>query len=542
MSGTHNILVISDLHLGEDLTAVASVQMTRDLRVAEAQLVEFLRKYTRRRADGKPWRLVINGDMVDFLGICVMPDSESTAYAADEHEYGMGRRRAAAGARVAAVLAHHTGFFRALAGFVAAGNAVEILVGNHDTELHWPEVCEALRQGVVDAWLAMPASRRTGAADAQAVAGRIGFHEWFYYEPGVAWIEHGHRYDECCSYQYNLHPVDDADGTIITNVDGAAMRHLVNPFSEASPHGSEQWSALGFLRFGFTQGAAIAWRLARGYYRFTAGLIREWRVLRESRSRSSRRAAHRQALSALAAESGLALGDLAALDRLQRTPVISNLRRLMQVLMLDKVLCWAAVVLLMLATIITLPLWTWLPVSLVAGVGADRLCTFLHRDRSVDPSVTLSMVPARILQRVDARYVVFGHTHLPVARPISALSALSSSRMSAAPAAGWYFNTGTWVPSGKQGLLGSFTHVVIRCKPDGEIEGRLCQWRDGASRAFDPEAVVQTNRPAASIPGPRVPVPSVSSVPINMPGQSWTRHGRPPVAVDPAAVGTQAQA
>lgn len=488
MSGTHNILVISDLHLGEDLTAVASPQMTRDLRVAEAQLVEFLARYTRRRADGKPWRLVINGDMVDFLGVCVLPDGDSAASTADEREYGVGRRRAVACARVAAVLARHPRFFRALAGFVAVGNAVEILTGNHDTELHWPEVCEALRQGVVDAWLAMPASRRPGAASARDVGERVRFHPWFYYEPGVAWIEHGHRYDECCSYQYNLYPVDDADHTINANVDSAAMRYVVNPFSEELPHGSEQWSMRGFLRFASTLGAAGAWRLVRNYYRFAASLFGEWRVLRRPAPRRSRREAHRQALAALAASTPLAARDVAALDRMQRSPVITHVRRLMQVLMLDKVMCWAAMLLFLVVSIVALPLWSWVPVSLVAGVSAQRLSTRLQRGRAVDPSVPLSMVPARILERVDARYVIFGHTHQPVARAI-----LSSG------SAAWYFNTGTWVPSGKQGLLRSFTHVVIRCKPDGEVEGRLCQWRDGASRVFDPEAASQASRPKAVV-------------------------------------------
>ena len=41
----------------------------------------------------------------------------------------------------------------------------------------------------------------TGASD--LVSPRVRFHPWFYYDPGVAWIEHGHQYEASNSF-----PVD----------------------------------------------------------------------------------------------------------------------------------------------------------------------------------------------------------------------------------------------------------------------------------------------------------------------------------------------
>jgi hypothetical protein len=72
---------------------------------------------------------------------------------------------------------------------------------------------------------------------------------------------------------------------------------------------------------------------------------------------------------------------------------------------------------------------------------------------------------------VDAKFVTFGHTHEPVARQLENGS--------------WYFNTGTWVPTGKPGLLRAFTHLVVQHTESGP-EAQLCQWRDGGSRAFTP--------------------------------------------------------
>ena len=98
--------------------------------------------------------------------------------------------------------------------------------------------------------------------------------------------------------------------------------------------------------------------------------------------------------------------------------------------------------------------------------------TLIRRGRIIDPTVPLMLMPARLLRHIDAKYIVFGHTHEPVA------DKLGDDR--------WYFNTGTWFPSEKPGLLRSFTHLVIRHRGDAAV-AELCQWRDGASRAFTPD-------------------------------------------------------
>ena len=41
--------------------------------LVERELVAFFEHYSRRRQDGLPWRLVINGDMVDFISVCLSP-------------------------------------------------------------------------------------------------------------------------------------------------------------------------------------------------------------------------------------------------------------------------------------------------------------------------------------------------------------------------------------------------------------------------------------------------------------------------------------
>src|SRR5688572_15114358 len=55
MRTSYNVVVISDLHLGEDLSIDASEQSRRDVAMASAAAADFLIHLTQRRVDGLPW-------------------------------------------------------------------------------------------------------------------------------------------------------------------------------------------------------------------------------------------------------------------------------------------------------------------------------------------------------------------------------------------------------------------------------------------------------------------------------------------------------
>src|SRR5437870_2975237 len=83
-----NILVISDLHLGEDVRPHSMGYLRRIIRL-ERELENFLAHYTRSYHDGRPWRLIINGDMVDFMSICLLP-AKGESKNAEEERFGLG--------------------------------------------------------------------------------------------------------------------------------------------------------------------------------------------------------------------------------------------------------------------------------------------------------------------------------------------------------------------------------------------------------------------------------------------------------------------
>jgi hypothetical protein len=446
----------------------------------ERQLIEFLRHHTYTRLDGKPWRLIANGDMVDFLGICLLPNGEHEA-TPDEIIYGLGRRPRVARQKMEAVVERHASVFRALARFIGAGNALDIIAGNHDVEFHWKAVQSAFKEGVRRAWEDLQLSRGRASTDSQRIADGISFHPWFFYEPGVVWVEHGHLYDENCSFQFALAPACQDSKEVDVNVDAAASRYVINRIPEAD-HGQENWSGMGYLRWAWGLGARGAFQLAKSYYAFSA------RLLAARRQRANmpgagevRRERHRERLRKLCEKWSLEESTLDAIDELRKRPVVNNLWRLLQVLMIDKIVLGAGALLVLMVLFWSMPLsWGMLAAGGVLGT-AWAANKYLSRGRNVDPTGPLLIVPDRILRHVDARYVVFGHTHDPLAIQLDN--------------GGTYFNTGTWFPDELPGLLRSFTHVVIRHGKDGP-HAELCQWRDGASRVFTPGYTVRFPMPA----------------------------------------------
>src|SRR5947208_450612 len=109
-----NILVVSDLHLGEDLRPTgANVSYLRHLVGLERELQSFLAHHIEHRVDGRPWSLVINGDMVDFMSVMILPDVESSPQDNDAEDrlYGLGFGERQSQKKLEQVIVRHKGVF-----------------------------------------------------------------------------------------------------------------------------------------------------------------------------------------------------------------------------------------------------------------------------------------------------------------------------------------------------------------------------------------------------------------------------------------------
>src|SRR5262249_53686999 len=141
--------------------------------------------------------------------------------------------------------------FSRLAEFVAAGNELVVVVGNHDVEFQFPGV---QRRFVQQLRARMPDS----AAD--AAVPRIRFCPWFYYEEERVYVEHGHEYDEYCSFDYQLHPVDE-QGDVGLSIAHAGSRYFTNLVPSIDPAVAETWGFLDYMRWVWGQGSRTAARL-----------------------------------------------------------------------------------------------------------------------------------------------------------------------------------------------------------------------------------------------------------------------------------------
>jgi UDP-2,3-diacylglucosamine pyrophosphatase LpxH len=267
-------VLVSDLHLGGGPEAAAAGPGFADPFDRDEAFTQFL-AYLRRRDERRPYRLVLLGDTLDFLRVPV-PGPRTGLYARDDAE---------AIGQLDRIHAAHPTVFGGLAGTLASGAGVDVVLGNHDVELARPAVRDRLRGLLSD----------DHGCPAEALR-LLRFHPWGYHVPRVLYAEHGNHYHDINTFDRPLHP----------------FRRGGLPERPAA-------ARLGGLR-----------RLASG--RATRLRIRDALadLLPRRRLDSAAASAYRSRLPAYAAELGLAVQVVARLHELGGTSVLRILRRLLR--------------------------------------------------------------------------------------------------------------------------------------------------------------------------------------------------------------------
>jgi UDP-2,3-diacylglucosamine pyrophosphatase LpxH len=459
-----NLLVISDLHLGEDLKPTEThVAFLRHLARLERELEAFLEHYTQHRLDDRPWRLVVNGDMVDFMSIMILPAPGSASV--DEQQFGLGHGEAQSAAKLARVFERHAGVFRRLGQFVQAGNQLVIVVGNHDVEFFYPAVqrcfndrLTALALGAADAADADPAAE-------QRFRESIRFCPWFYYEEDLVYVEHGHQYDGYCSFDYQLYPVEAARGVTLS-IAHACIRYFSNLVPTLDPHCGETWGFIDYMKWASAHGMRGVIRIFHTYGFLIWKALELWSQLTDRQSDQERSERHRRSVTELAGRYQIAVDKLEALDRLRCAPVLKRLFAILSTLFLDRMLVGALASLGAALALAIAPGWHRKIVIAVGLAGIGVLTNWwLGKKRALPSPYALRLVPEAIWRIMRAPFIVLGHSH-------------AIERIELA-GGGIYFNTGTWADS----VDSNFPHLIIR--PATEPEAELRIWRDGISAPWE---------------------------------------------------------
>jgi UDP-2,3-diacylglucosamine pyrophosphatase LpxH len=455
-----NLLVLSDVHLGCDLVQHARPDAPargEASRRRDRELVAMLDWYRKRRRGRRPWRLVFAGDLVDFVGMSVSaaPDEIETELTDEEREHGLGSAVDHTIAKLRRVAENHREVFVALARFVASGNELSIVRGNHDVDFHWKPVQEELCALL--------------ARHARIDAARIEFVDWFYYEEGRVYIEHGHQYDDYCAQDHVLHPVLPSDPRrSYRSLSDILLRYVVRPTRGMLESGHEHSTALDYLRFALRLGSSGTLALGRRFLIAVAALVAVWR---EHFSEAARwvRAEHERKLGLLAEARQISLIKLRALASLQRPPVTRSLLRILAGVMLDRIAMAVAGVIALIALLVT----RWTPelgIFVSIGLVSIGLIFWLWRRArgAIDASQALRDGAARVASLFPAAFVVMGHTHLPEVHDAGEHT---------------YVNLGAWAeedaPDGGTRASASRTHLVLEDK-DGRPVASLLTW-DGSS-------------------------------------------------------------
>ncbi len=260
-----NLLVMSDFHISEGFDETEGRwSINEDFFFDDqfARLLQFADRQRARHYGDAPWRLILNGDIFDFRQVGVPREGElepdiaqvqakeakiarqkQKAMSRCEKAFGPGPSRLMSRWRVSRVYQGHPGFFQALAWFVARGNQVVFIKGNHDIEMHWLKVQMGLKHQLAEAY----AKARTGGLYeldwaklpkefGRAEKDRVFFLPWNYYEPGRVYIEHGQQFRSDDSEAHVLWPMLPWDEKMLEFTWGDLFgRYVVNKFEELFP-------------------------------------------------------------------------------------------------------------------------------------------------------------------------------------------------------------------------------------------------------------------------------------------------------------------
>ncbi len=474
----HNLLVVTDIHLGEMLKDRSRIAYLKASTVQDREFCDLLEHYQAHSPGDRPWRLILGGDIIDFLQVTVAPDpdlaQEKYGFRVDRSERKLGLDNSAAKVKwkLHRVMDRHRMFFTYLADFIGRGNEVVVIRGNHDAEFFWTEVHRAFKERLAHIYFGEEAVEGDGQTP-DDFKDRIRFHPWFYYEPDRLWMEHGHQHDAYCSLEHLLYPVLPWDRERMEwPAVSLAVRWGVNLITGFTTHEKDDWTFLDYIRWTMSARTLQVHKLV-GIY---VGLIRQYFKYYSMYSSSDRRPIlqiHQQVRRTLAEEAKLPDDVLRQLGAQHKKPDHLTLEGTINISFVDR---WALIALNILCTatfaLAGAPWWQWLLGALMlTGLNVFLLRKMSARlDTHVAPKQREAAVGIRDI--LPVRYVVMGHSHVPEVSPLPTDDG----------AAAWYVNTGSWLhyehtdphPASDDDALCDcgLTHVVMLGEePDTADEG-----------------------------------------------------------------------
>lgn len=491
----HDLVVVSDLHLGEGLLSHEPRYSSTEDFFCDGQFARFL-AYLEKQYSDDPSKLllVLNGDIFDFLTVVRVPsDAEAKergfVVSSAEKKFGLNPTAEKSVYKLDVIVSGHKIFFAALSHFIAAGHRVEVLRGNHDLELHFSAVRDRLISQL---------ARLTPEVDASQFADRVRFHEWFYLEPKRVYIEHGNQYDSTNSIRYPLHPLlstrrwwkTEEEGVLDYPLGSIFVRFFYNRVRRIDPYTPRLLSFEQYLDFIRRYNLFDVWRVYRDHYPHFVAALGPTTTTGSSRSTTKEDARQEKAFDELAdsEEHGRLYRELNSLKIYPASATKPAVVAEMMTPMIRRMLWFG------LFAFIALFIWfgifqlidkiPWLTanaflMSLFAVLtmgGAAWAWIHLQRKlrlRAADSAVETFVERAeKIVDLTDVKMVLMGHTHFVDYRRIKDNRAV-------------YANSGTWtsVDNPWNRIMRDARRLTFLFVQGDEV--KLLRWNDDALR-LDP--------------------------------------------------------
>ncbi|MDA0167643.1 metallophosphoesterase [Solirubrobacter taibaiensis] len=448
------LLVASDFHLGAGSDQRTGTYDATENFHADDAFADWLEHY-----GATDTVLILNGDIFDFVRVTAVPVEEADcerwsqalrrlgypeqassparlklSVSRSERRYGLGSEDYKSLWKLLHIIDGHPGFFAALSRWIERGGEVVILAGNHDVELHWPLVRQAIRLEV-----------------RQPEGG-----PWFEDEDvrfENVQIEHGHQYD----------PMNRVQGSITLAPDNTQMRlplgsflcrYMINRVEALDPFIDNVKPAQDALLRLVRQVPFRTWRAYGGGWRFVFRAI------------AMRRMNTAVALIALT----LTLPPIVLALLLVPPPL-----RDATIAQLDIGHAGRAAV----AFLVTILFGGALP-YVIGAINDLRRRRFPPRNRQLEAART---VVARVVPDRGPAYVCMGHTHEVAVERLND----EGSRL--------YINTGTWTalwPRDRPDLLGrtQLTYACFDARTDGYI-GAVLRWDEHGRRPVPAKILIK---------------------------------------------------
>lgn len=511
----HDIVVVSDLHIGRGKNLESGRYYELEAFFYDDDFRRFCEWLVNNANEtGRDFKLLLNGDTFDLLRLDPVPLPEDLI---DDPEASSARKRSKserppfapvltpsrAAAEIARILEGHPKFCRGLATVLAAGRDIIVLPGNHDIEIQWEPVQQAMREALIDTGL---------LGDEAAALAHLQFLPWFYHEPGRVWIEHGCQYDPENAFFFplrrNLVELPDAvhEAELDNPLGNFFQRYLYNAFGHITFIVPSTRANARYLKWLSVNDPGLLLGIVRSHWRFWWQVVK--RVLKyPSRARTRIAQNHARELAELAESSGLGK-TLLEIDALKdtHTDLVQAIRGF----------GWQAIKASMALLLVgSLVLGTWfagyhainqVTLGFVGKAALFLMFSFVFlimlfgalaytvlRGGAAVPPEPMRRAAAEIARMVGVPVVTFGHSHDEVLW-----------RNDSAGQTSWYFNTGTWIAVFTHDVLlprerVQFTFLRVR-----DAEAELLHWSPGRGEPL-PVILLDEARPHRDAARPGTP-------------------------------------